>query len=86
LRIAAYTAGGKISSHAPIVGPIIHKVNDEFDAVFFCGPDDGIESLETIRACVDGGSGSGKGLKVYRAGTRDGLYVIETPYSEDLLA
>ena len=86
LRIANYAARGKVGGHAPVIGPVVHKVDDELYSVFFCSIDYGVEALETICACVDRGGRSREGLEVYCAGIWNGFDVVETPYPEYFLA
>jgi hypothetical protein len=86
LCVAAYAAGGEVGGHTPIIGPVIHEVDYELDAVLFRSFDYSIQALETVCTCIYGGRGSGEGLEVYCARTRDGFDVVETPYSEYFLA
>ena len=42
----------RVCSYPAVVAPIVHKVDDELDAILLCLLDDHIEALKTIGASV----------------------------------
>lgn len=69
-----------------VIGPIIDEVDDELNAIFLCSFNNSIQSLEAICSCIDGCSRTREGLEVDSAGTWNGFHVVESPYSENLVA
>lgn len=74
------------SRNTTVVTPVIHKVDDELDALLLGGRDDVIEALEPVGARVDRGPAGGQLLEPDGArpgGRRD---VVEAPDAQDLEA
>lgn len=85
LGIAADAAGGEVGCHAAIISPVVHKVDDELDAVLLSSFDDCVKALKTVGTSVYGCCGAREGLEVHCAGTWDGGNIIEAPYTKYLL-
>lgn len=78
--------GSNIGFHATIVIPVIHKGNDQLNAVLLGGGDNVIKTLQTISAGVDGGSTGSLVVELEIDSSRagDAVNVIETPGSKNL--
>lgn len=73
-----------IGRNSAIVAPVINKIDNQLETVFLCRRHNIIQPLQSICASINCGPGSRQVLVPDRAGTRDGVHIVEAPDADNL--